>query len=244
MTNLNVYNLGDSVTVPGDGHAPIRAFDIPATLRSGLMRAIFVGNGLITDFSGRTEVATQVGSPTRIPGNGYTCDQTNYFDSGRFDNLSISMAIIAKRNTTGATGYAGNLLINTSVDVRGVGFFSANAGTTMAFVGGRSGLVASAASVASTLDSWGAYLGRTATGSDTKINNLTAGTSAINATGTGTTRVANTDNLRIGAVVETDYPGAADIALLMVWDRYLSDGEASTLDTWITQYGADLGLSI
>lgn len=244
MANLNILNIGTGATLGGDGHAPLAAFKIPAALRTGLVRAVFMGNGLLDDFGGDGTAATLVGAPTRTA-TGYSCDQGDYIDMEVADTASITVCIIAKRTSSAATGYAGNFnYIDSGTDLSGVGFYSNASGTTMAFAAARAALAANPASITSTLDNFGLYVGRSSTAANTKINNLTAGTSFANVTGTGTARDVSTANLRAGAVVGSAYAAGSEIALMMVWNRYLTDGEVVTLDTFATAYAADLGITV
>lgn len=244
MTNINALNIGN-VALPGDGYAPLAAFTLPASLRAGLAVALFPGNGLIDDFGPNGLTPAFVGAPTRISG-GYTCDASNYIDAGLVDSSAVSMAIIARRKTTDATGYGGNVNIVTSSDVRGAGFYSGASGTTMAFQAGRTGLApgASVVSVAATLSSWGLYIARASTSQNTTIKNLTSGAVVENATATGTGRVTNSANARVGAVPEPDYPAAADVALYLQWDRYLTDTDFNNFEAWATAYAASLGITV
>lgn len=244
MTNINALNIGN-VALPGDGYAPLAAFTLPASLRTGLAVALFPGNGLIDDFGPDALTPAFVGTPTRIS-DGYTCDASNYIDAGLADSSAVTMAIIARRTTTDATGYGGNLNLLTSVDVRGAGFFSGASGTTMAFNAGRTGLSggASVASVAASLSSWGLYIGRSSTSQSTTIKNLTSGAVVANTTATGTARVTNSQNVRVGSVPEPDYPAAADVALFLQWGRYLTDADFDNFEAWATAYAAGLGITV
>ena len=74
--------------------------------------------------------------------------------------------------------------------------------------------------------------------------NLTSGAVVENTTATGTGRVTNGTNVRVGAVPEPDYPAAADVALYLQWDRYLTDTDFSNFEAWATAYAAGLGITV
>lgn len=253
MATISIPSLGSGATLGGDGAAPLSAFTLPAGLRTGLVRMIFPGSGLklnataLDDFSDLEGLAARVGLPTRTSG-GYACDPSNNFDLGVVDTASISMAMIARRTTTVATGYCGNFkYIDTITPPPGAGFWSNNAGTSLAFTAGRSGVLPAGnpqASITAALDSWGLYLGRASTSGATIIDNLTAGTINTNAGVAGTPRLTNTNNITAGAVDGLIYDGAPEIALAMVWNRALDDAERSSLTTWARAYAATLGITV
>lgn len=245
MAIINVLNIGE-VALPGDGYAPLSAFTIPEALRVGLVLAAFPGSGLIDDFGMNGAPTKIIGAPTRITA-GMRCDQSNYIEAtGLVDTGAVSMAFIGRRRTTAATGYAGNLRAYSSIDVRGAGFITGAAGSTVAFNAGRTGLSAGAtvASVAAAVDSWGFYAGRASTSQDTIVTNLTSGASITNSSNTGTARVTHSSLIRIGALPDPNYAGGADIALTMIWSRYLTDADIALLSAWGKAYGTALGITV
>lgn len=244
MTIINVPSLGTGATLGGDGHAPLSAFKIPATSRAGLQRGFFFGSGTLQDFSDNEVLATAVGAPTRTAG-GYSCDPSNHFDLGVADTEQVSMLIIARRTTTVATGYFGNFkYIDSITPPIGAGFWSNNGGSSMAFSAGRTGTLGPQASIASALDSWGLYLGRARTSLGTVIDNLTAGTVNTNSGVAGIVRLTNAQNITAGAVDGLIYDGAPEVALGLVWNRFLDDSEKPALTTWARAYAAALGITV
>ncbi len=243
MTNINALNIGN-VALPGDGYAPLAAFTMPASLRNGLAVALFPGNGLIDDFGPSSLVTAFVGTPTRVSG-GYTCDASNYIDAGLADPSAVTMAIITRRRTTDATGYGGNFTRVSGLAIGG-GFYSGVDATNMGFQAGRSGMLsgASATSVPANLDSWGLYIARSSTSQDTTIKNLTSGASAVNTAATGTGRVTRSASVRVGSVPDSGFVAQADVALFVLWNRYLTDTDFSNFDAWATAYAAGLGITV
>lgn len=242
MALINALDIG-AAALPGDGYPPLSAFTLPEDLRAGLVLAIFPGNGLLADFSPSPRDVGFVGEPVRTT-KGYECSPSAYVQSDLADPGAVSVLILTRRLTpTLQTGYAGDLSILGN-DVKGVGFWSAANGTSVAFTAGRTGVALSGGNgvVAATPDSWGLYLGRSSTSQNSRIDNLTTGASNENSTATGSARATN-GNLRLGSSAYAPHTGSSEGALMLVWNRYLTSLEVTAVSTWAKAYAATLGIT-
>ncbi|WP_313333221.1 hypothetical protein [Sphingobium yanoikuyae] len=238
MASSSVLRLGGA-PLPGLGYPPLLGSSIPVV--TGLVGAHFFNSGKAVALKNSAGAdGSFSGAPIEHDGN-MTLNSSSYIESQIAETAALDIFAIARRPATssGQVTILGTFLANADAGANIYNSGSSNWTGSVAKVGGVNVTVTSGTAVGTI---WRLLeLSAPATGAPT-MRDHTAGTSG---TSTDTTaRSPSSRKYKFGRLSSNNVSADLDIALIVIFNRVLDDGERDLMIAWARAFAAEIGVTV
>lgn len=231
----NALNLGE-VELPG---IPVAAFNLPVT--DSLEGMFFFTDGLNvakTNFAPGKPDGVIVGAPVASDGYVTFSAATGHLQTQVPETANMTVVSIVRRQASGNTPFVGNYGPSGGV---GVGLYTTDDNRIYA-TAGRDGAGPIQVFALGAVSTWALVVARINASGNTRIQNLTAATTASSATGN---RVVSTNGpMKVGRFNEAVFAAANQSMATLFFSRVLTDGELTAIQTWAKEFADAYGVTV